>query len=219
MAGNPERSRSRRWNRWRAAGWGGAAAFLLLPLVAMQFADEVNWGLADFVLAGALVGGVGLTYELVARRSGNGAYRAAVGVALAGAFILVWTNLAVGILGSEENPASLMYTGCSPSASSEPLPGACWPIGMARALLATTVAQLLVAVIALIAGSGFTGSMTLYFVVFWVTTVDGARRYYTLRNLALPVFPGLHTAPLLILCCPLSRCCGGMHQGSRRSIS
>jgi hypothetical protein len=187
--------------------------------MAMQFADEVNWGLADFVLAGALVGGVGLTYELVARRSGNGAYRAAVGVALAGAFILVWTNLAVGILGSEDNPASLMYYGVLAVGIVGAIAGRFWSIGMARALLATAVAQLLVAVIALIAGSGFTGSMTLYFVAFWVTTVDGACRYYTLRNLALPVFPGLHTVPLLILCCPLSRCCGGMHQGSRRSIS
>jgi hypothetical protein len=41
----------------------------------------------------------------------NRAYRAAVGVAIAAAFILVWMNLAVGIIGSEDNPANLMYGG------------------------------------------------------------------------------------------------------------
>ncbi len=39
------------------------------------------------------------------------AYRFAVGVALAAAFLLVWMNLAVGLIGSEDNPANLMYFG------------------------------------------------------------------------------------------------------------
>ena len=46
-------------HRWRIAGWGAATVFILLPAVAMQVTDEVNWTLADFVLAGALVAGVG----------------------------------------------------------------------------------------------------------------------------------------------------------------
>ena len=33
----------------------GVALILSLPLVAMQFTDEVVWSLADFVLAGALL--------------------------------------------------------------------------------------------------------------------------------------------------------------------
>jgi len=41
------------------------------------------------------------TYELVARKAGNIAYRAAVGVAVAAALILVWVNGAVGIIGNE----------------------------------------------------------------------------------------------------------------------
>lgn len=52
---------------------------LLLPLLAMQFTDEVAWDLADFAVAGALLFGAGLTYELVARKAGNIAYRAAGG--------------------------------------------------------------------------------------------------------------------------------------------
>jgi hypothetical protein len=63
-----------------------ATAFvLLLPLVAMQFTDEVDWGVADFAFAGALLGGTGLLLQrLAARKAGNIAYQAvatAIGVA------------------------------------------------------------------------------------------------------------------------------------------
>lgn len=55
-----------------------ATAFiLLLPLVAMQITDEVDWGVADFVFAGVLLGGTGLLLELAARKPRNVAYRAA----------------------------------------------------------------------------------------------------------------------------------------------
>ena len=98
-------------SRWRIAAWAAAALILLLPLVAMQFTDEVVWDVADFAVFGALLVGVGVTYELAARKTGNTAYRAAFGVALAAVFLLVWVNLAVGIIGSEDNDANLMYYG------------------------------------------------------------------------------------------------------------
>src|ERR687896_2261411 len=84
-----------------------ATAFILLiPLLA-----EWAWTLFDFVFAGALIFGTGLTYVLVARKAGNIAYRAAVGIALAAAFLLFWVNGAVGVIGSEDNPANVMYFG------------------------------------------------------------------------------------------------------------
>ena len=77
-----------------------ATAFiLLLPLLAMQITDEVVWTLGDFAVAGALLVGTGLIYELVARKIDNIAYRAAIGVALLAALLLVWVELAVGIIG------------------------------------------------------------------------------------------------------------------------
>ena len=85
------------------------AALLLLPLVAMQFTEEVNWQLGDFVVAGGLLFGAGFTYELVASKGATTAYRAAVGVAVAAGLLLLWMNLAVGLIGNEENPANLMY--------------------------------------------------------------------------------------------------------------
>src|ERR687893_1231919 len=100
MTGNTANDGRRLRSRWRIAAWGTAAALMLLPLFAMQVTDEVVWDLFDFAFFGALLAGAGFTYELLARKTGSTAYRAAVGVALAGAFILVWMNAAVGIIGS-----------------------------------------------------------------------------------------------------------------------
>lgn len=128
------------------------ALLLLIPLSAMQVSDEVNWDVADFAIAGALLFGTGLAYELAARKADILAYRAAVGVALATALLLVWVNLAVGIIGSEGNPANLMYLGVLAVGMVGAIVARFRPRGMARALLATALAQALVAVIALLAG-------------------------------------------------------------------
>src|SRR5688572_14590172 len=111
MAGNMESVGGWRGSRWRIALWGTAALILLLPLVAMQFTHEVVWDETDFIVFGAMLAVACGTFELAARMTGNILYRAGVGVAVAAAFILVWINLAVGIIGSEDNPANLMYGG------------------------------------------------------------------------------------------------------------
>lgn len=74
------------------------AVTLLLPLVAMQFTNEVDWGVADFVVGAVLLFGAGLTFELLRRKRSNLTYRVAVGAVVASALLLVWANLAVGIL-------------------------------------------------------------------------------------------------------------------------
>src|SRR5215207_8090655 len=102
MATEAENGSGRRRSLWRIALWGTTALVLLLPLFAMQFTEEVAWDLADFAIFGAMLVGACGTYQLAARVTGNSAYRAAVGVALAAAFILVWMNLAVGIIGTED---------------------------------------------------------------------------------------------------------------------
>ena len=171
MTGNTANEGRRRRSRWRIAAWGAAAALILLPLCAMQVTDAVMWDLADFVVAGALVVGIGVTYELAARMIGNSAYRAAVGVALAAAFILVWGNLAVGIIGSEDNPANLMYGGVLAVGIIGALIARFQPDGMARVLCATALAQMVVAVIALIAGLGSRGDIVMltgFFATLWL---------------------------------------------------
>jgi hypothetical protein len=80
------------WNSWRIARWTAALALLLTPLVMMQISDEWHWGIGSFVVAGIMIGGVGLLYELAARAGGSRAYRAGVAVALAASFLTVWTT-------------------------------------------------------------------------------------------------------------------------------
>jgi hypothetical protein len=146
-----ERSTMLARNAYRSVvGVALATAFILLiPLLAAP-----AWTLFDFVFAGALIFGTGLTYVLVARKAGNIAYRAAVGIALAAAFLLVWLTGAVGIIGSEDNNANSMYIGVLAVGIIGAIVARFRPHGMARALFATALAQALVAVIALIIGLG-----------------------------------------------------------------
>lgn len=127
---------------------------LMVPLVAMQFTDEVVWSLADFVVAGALLFGTGLTYALVAKKRDGIAYRVAIGLALAAALFLIWVNLAVGVIGTEDDPANLMYLGVLAVGVIGSIIARLQPRGMARALLAMALVQALVAAIALVAGLG-----------------------------------------------------------------
>ena len=126
------------------------ALLLMIPLVAMQFTEEVNWDLFDFVVMGCLLFGVGLAYELVARRSEKTVYRGAFGVGLAGAFLLFWVNAAVGIIGNEGQPANLLYGGVFAVGFIGSLMARFKPRGMARTLFAAALAQMSVPVIALI---------------------------------------------------------------------
>jgi hypothetical protein len=141
--------------------WAAVVALILLvPFLAMQFhwqvadpgspdLEEVNWTLSDFVFAGTILFGAAFTYELIARKGGTTAYRAAVGIACAAGLLLVWVNAAVGVIGNEDNPANLMYF----AVLAVGLIGAYFarfePRGMSRALFATAVAQALVPLIAL----------------------------------------------------------------------
>ena len=134
--------------------WTLAALLLLLPLVAMQFTNEVDWDAADFTIFGAMLLIAGAAFEAASRMSGNKAYRAAVGVALAAAFILVWMNLAVGIIGTEDDPANLMFGGVLAIGLIGVVISRFRPDGMARALVATALAQASVGVVALVIGSG-----------------------------------------------------------------
>jgi cytochrome b len=135
------------------------AFLLLIPLVAMQFNTGVDWNLFDFIVAGTLLFGSGLAYELIARKGGNTAYRAAVGIAVAAALLLAWINLAVGIIGSENNPANLMYFGVIFVASIGAGIARFRARGMACALFVTAFAQALVPVIALVIGRSQLQSM------------------------------------------------------------
>ena len=73
---------------------------LLIPLIAMQFIDEVNWTLLDFVVAGVLLLATGLICELVIRRVNKIEHRIAICLTILTALVLIWAELAVGIFGT-----------------------------------------------------------------------------------------------------------------------
>jgi len=76
-------------------------AFLLsIPLIAMQFTNEVNWSLSDFIIGGALLLGTGLLIEVVARNVKSTKSRTGLVIAILLVLCLVWAELAVGVFGS-----------------------------------------------------------------------------------------------------------------------
>ncbi len=126
------------------------ASILMVPLVAMLFTNEVNWSLLDFIVMGILLFGAGFTYVLISKVSDSMAYRTAIGVAVVAGLLLIWVNLAVGIIGSEDNPANLLYVGVLATGIIGAGIARLQLRGMAQTLFATALAQMLVPVIALI---------------------------------------------------------------------
>jgi len=131
---------------------------LLLALVAKQFVGEPTW-IDNLAQIGALLVGVGFVCELVSRKRGRDAYKAAVGLALGSTLLLGWVNGAVGIIGSEDNEANILYGGVIIVGAIGAMIARFKPEGMARALFVTALAQTSVAVIALVGrmGSPYSG--------------------------------------------------------------
>ena len=134
----------RSWSGWRIALWGGAASLLLLPLVAMQFTAEVNWDETDFIVMGAMLASAGLGVEFLVRRSDSLFYTLGSGLAVLASFLLVWFNLAVGMIGSEDNDYNLLFGGVIAIAAMGAVLGRFRPDGMARAMTAAGLAQALI---------------------------------------------------------------------------
>ncbi len=124
------------------------ALILLIPLIAMQFSDNVVWTLSDFIFAGVLLFGTGLAYELISSKGGTSAYRAAVAMACVSTFLLIWINAAVGIIG--DGPVNILYAAIPLVL----LVGSVFSLlkakGMAITLFATAITQMLIPVIALL---------------------------------------------------------------------
>ena len=66
----------------------------------MQFTDEVNWTTADFIVAGSLLVGTGLIFEIIMRKIKNINYKVGLIVAVLIIVFLIWIELAVGIFGT-----------------------------------------------------------------------------------------------------------------------
>lgn len=149
---NPRAPGLKRHNRIRPFIWSGAAFLLLLPAIAMRFTREVNWSASDFIVMGVMLATACALYELGAWLSSNTAYRAAFGLAVVTGFLTLWVNLAVGMFGSEDNPANLMFGGVLLIAAAGSLLARFRARGMAVAMGATAAAQLIAALAGLMVG-------------------------------------------------------------------
>ena len=75
-------------------------SILLIPFIAMQLSNEVNWGLLDFIVAGVLLLGTGFIIDFVIRKVPKINYRITIIVTLLILLFLIWAELAVGIFGT-----------------------------------------------------------------------------------------------------------------------
>ena len=138
----------------------------------------MNWDIFDFAVFGAMLLGVCVLYALAKRTANNTTYRFAIGVALAAAFLLVWINGAVGIIGNENNDANMMFFGVLLVGVVGAIIARLRPKGMARAMYGTALAQALVAVIALATNLGTAGAswpwdvfvLSGFFTALWIVS-------------------------------------------------
>lgn len=127
------------------------AIILLIPFIAMQFTNEVAWSLTDFILAGVILFSTGLALVTLIRLSTNIVYKAGVVLAIGATFLLIWANLAVGLIGSGPNPGNLMYIGVLVVVIVSSVLSRFTPKGMELAMFASAITLVLVAAIALLA--------------------------------------------------------------------
>lgn len=170
MTGHTRDHPGLRRNRWSLPVWLAAAVLLALPAVAMRFTDEVNWDAFDFAVMGTMLATACGLVELATRLSGSVRYRAAFALAVTTGFLLVWINLAVGIIGSERDPANALYAGVLATAALGALIARFRAAGMATALVATALAHAIVAVFALYRGWEHPWPLNLVFVALWLAS-------------------------------------------------
>ena len=130
----------------------------------------------EFVLLGVFAAGlIYLFMFLKARTPDNQPYKYATGLAILAAILLFWVNNAVGIIGSENNDANMLFFGVLVIGFVGSLIARFKPSGMPYARFVTASAQILVGVTALALGWGASANMwpkdvigaTVFFTAFW----------------------------------------------------
>ena len=79
---------------------GIIGTILVVPLIAMQFTEEVNWNIADFLVAGILLLILGSIIELIIQKVQHHKYKQIFFIVAILLFLLLWAELAVGIFDS-----------------------------------------------------------------------------------------------------------------------
>lgn len=150
---------------WRFVPWIAGAALLVAAAVAMRLTSEMRWSAGDFALFAVMLAGLCGAFELAVRLSGQWTYRLAATMAAGAAFLMVWANLAVGLVGSDDNPANLTFFGVLAIGTAGAVLARFRARGMARTMLAMAVAQ---ALAALVEPRGFVLLFTAVYIVVWL---------------------------------------------------
>jgi hypothetical protein len=163
-------------NRVRLVRLSAVAALMVVPVIGLRVADAHVWDPGDIIFLAILLGVIALAHELLLRVSDRRSYAVGIGLALFAGLAQIWVNLAVGIIGSEDNPANLIYAGVIVVALAGSAASALRPRGLAAAMVATAIAQASTFVVALAAGFGFTGPITIFFTCLWLIAAALFRR-------------------------------------------
>lgn len=70
-------------------------ALLLVPFIAMQFTNEVNWTLGDFFAAAVLLTATGFVFKSIMNNVKTQKLRVVVSIALLLLLSVIWVELAV----------------------------------------------------------------------------------------------------------------------------
>ena len=73
---------------------------LIIPLIAMQLTDEVEWSLFDFIIMGTLLLITGLMGEIIFKKVKKYKHRVILYIVVIIIFFLIWVELSVGIFGT-----------------------------------------------------------------------------------------------------------------------
>lgn len=139
-------------NVFRSTGIVAAITLLLLmiPFIAMQFTSEVDWSAGDFLIMGALLFCIGISYVLLHRSNAQFVFKLAAAIAAGTTFLMIWANLAVGLIGAGPNVANLMFGAVVLILIVCTIRSGLTTAGMERTMYATALSLAVLAVIALL---------------------------------------------------------------------
>ena len=80
--------------------FGIIGLIITIPLIAMQFTNEVNWSLFDFIIAFILLSVIGLTINYILQLTNRLQNKIFFCIMVLLICLLIWTELAVGVFGS-----------------------------------------------------------------------------------------------------------------------
>ncbi|HET9429149.1 MAG TPA: hypothetical protein VFO69_12395 [Allosphingosinicella sp.] len=155
---------------------GLVAALMIMPVIVLRAIAGHEWDPGDVVFLGILFAGITIALEVAARIPDRRAYGAGLGLAVLAGLAQIWVNLAVGIIGSEDNPINLIYAAVIAVAVIAAVSFGLRAEGMAKAMVAAALAQSATFLVAFAAGFGFTGPITIFFVSLWLISAWLFRR-------------------------------------------